>query len=271
MEKTPVWPFVRTMAELPVVHSTSEHARALIQDARFELPLVVWARRQTRGRGRGSHEWWSDAGSLTFTVAIDPKRHGLTAQDEPRLALATAVAIIDAIEALGFPQLAIGIRWPNDLESNGRKLGGILPELVETEHGHRLLIGIGLNVQTDLSRAPETVRRVATSLAALGADSPGEDALPRLLAAILSHFERTLDQLVHGDCELAARWNRLDLLRDRWVRVDLGTHLVAGWGTGIDREGALCLFDSEHQLRLFGGQVLRSSNKHTGTQPVRIE
>jgi BirA family transcriptional regulator, biotin operon repressor / biotin---[acetyl-CoA-carboxylase] ligase len=271
MEQTSGWPFVRTMAALPVVHSTNEHARALIQDAAFELPLAVWARRQTRGRGRGTNNWWSDAGSLTFTLAIDPKGHGLAARNEPRLALATAVAVIDALQGLGLREPLIGIRWPNDLEVNGRKLGGILPEPVETEHGHRLLIGIGLNVQTDLTRAPESVRSMATSLAALGAGFLDEDALPQVLAAILSHFERVLNRLVHGDCELAARWNRLDLLRDRWVNVDLGTHQVAGSGTGIDGEGALCLDDGTHRFRLFGGQVLRSSSEYTGKRSVRIE
>jgi BirA family transcriptional regulator, biotin operon repressor / biotin---[acetyl-CoA-carboxylase] ligase len=271
MEQTSGWPFVRTMAALPVVHSTSEHARALIHDPTFDLPLAVWARRQTRGRGRGSHEWWSDAGSLTFTLAIDPKGHGLATQNEPTLALATAVALIDALEGLGLCEPSIGIRWPNDLEVRGKKLGGILPEPVETEHGHRLLIGIGLNVQTDLTRAPESVRSMATSLAALGARFLAEDPLPHVLAAILSHFERVLNRLVRGDCELAARWNRLDLLRDRWVRVDLGTHQVAGSGSGIDGDGALCLNDGTHRHRLFGGQVLRSSSQDAGTRPVRIE
>jgi BirA family transcriptional regulator, biotin operon repressor / biotin---[acetyl-CoA-carboxylase] ligase len=271
MEKTSRWPFVRTMAALEVVDSTSEYARALIEGANCALPLAVWARRQTRGRGRGSHQWWSDAGSLTFTVAIDPQQHGLATHSEPTVALSTAVAVIDAIAELGLHEPSIGIRWPNDLEVRGRKLGGILPEPVETEQGHRLLIGVGLNVETDLTQAPESVRGMATSLAALGAGSLGQDPLPWVLAAILSHFERVLGELVRGDCELPARWNRLDLLRDRWVHVDLGTSVAAGLGAGIDREGALCLDDGEHRLRLFGGQVLRLSREHTGEPSMRIE
>ncbi len=271
MEKTPGWPFVRTMAALSVAQSTSENARALIRDGAIELPLAVWARRQTRGRGRGSHEWWSDAGSLTFTLAIDPKWHGLAAPDEPRVALATAVAVIDAIESLGPCEPAIGIRWPNDLEAGGRKLGGILPEPVETEHGHRLLIGIGLNVHTNLENAPPRVRSMATSLAAVGAGFQGDQALPLLLAAILSRFGLVLDRLADRDTELAARWNRLDLLRDRWVQVDLGSHHVSGWGTGIDPDGALRLDDGGRPLRLFGGQVLRPPNEYAARQPARFE
>ena len=95
------------------------------------LPLAVWAKSQTRGRGRGSHRWWSDAGSLTFTLAIDPAAHGLAVEHEPKLALATAVAVIEALTSSSSVKPSIGIRWPNDLEVDGRKLGGILPERVD--------------------------------------------------------------------------------------------------------------------------------------------
>ena len=239
------------------LESTSDRAAALIREGNVDLPMVVWARHQTRGRGRGSHSWWSDGGSLTFTLAIDPSAHGLAVESEPKLALATAVAVIDALNELGFGMESLGIRWPNDLEADGRKLGGILPERIETEGGHRILVGVGLNVLTDLSNAPAEVRRMATSLTAIHPSTRDEQVLPRVLAAILGYFECVLKSLVDGDPELAIRWNGLDLLRDRWVSVDLGTRVVAGRGCGIDPDGALCLDDGAGCHRLFGGQVLR--------------
>ncbi len=142
------WPFVRTLLRFDELDSTSDCAARLIREGDVGLPLAVWAERQTRGRGRGSHSWWSDAGSLTFTLAIDPGAHGVVVESEPKLALATAVAVIDALNELGFGSPSLGIRWPNDLEVGGRKLGGMLPERVETQHGRRVLIGVGLNVLT---------------------------------------------------------------------------------------------------------------------------
>jgi BirA family transcriptional regulator, biotin operon repressor / biotin---[acetyl-CoA-carboxylase] ligase len=239
------------------VDSTSDCAAALIREGNVDLPMVVWARHQTRGRGRGSHSWWSDVGSLTFTLAIDPDAHGLAVESEPKLALATAVAVIDALNELGFGTESLGIRWPNDLEADGRKLGGILPERIEAEGGHRILVGVGLNVLTDLANAPAEVRQMATSLTAIHPSTRDEQVLPRVLAAILGHFECVLKSLVDGDPELAIRWNGLDLLRDRWVSVDLGTRIVAGRGCGIDPDGALCLDEGAERHRLFGGQVLR--------------
>jgi BirA family biotin operon repressor/biotin-[acetyl-CoA-carboxylase] ligase len=251
------WPFVRTVVTHEVIHSTSDRAIELVRHGMTALPLLVWAKSQSRGRGRSDRHWWSDVGSLTFSVATDPAQHGLAIEHEPRLALATAVAVIAALDDLGLATPSIGIRWPNDVEAAGLKLGGILPERLDTEGGTRLVIGVGLNVLTNLAEAPADVRAMATSLAELRGETLDLALLPRLLAAILNRFESVLHRLATGDSTLAAEWNRLDQLRDRQVRVDVGTSVVTGWGRGIDSEGALCLDVNGQPMRLFGGQVVR--------------
>ena len=140
--------------------------------------------------------------------------------------------MIEALDELELGSPSIGIRWPNDLEAEGRKLGGILPERVETSRGHRIMIGIGLNVRTNLAAAPAAVRAMATSLAELHARPLDESTSARLIPATLGHFESVLRRLARGDPSLSAQWSRLDLLREKWVRIDLGTRIVAGWGAG---------------------------------------
>src|SRR5262249_15368380 len=152
------WPFARTVVVLDEVDSTSDHAARLVRQGSLALPLCVWAVRQSRGRGRGTNSWWSDSGSLTFTVAIAPSAHGLMEETEPKIALATAVAVIEALVERGFDSPSLGIRWPNDVEVDGRKLGGILPERVETDYGIRVLVGIGINVSVDPSEMPTEIR-----------------------------------------------------------------------------------------------------------------
>jgi BirA family biotin operon repressor/biotin-[acetyl-CoA-carboxylase] ligase len=251
------WPFVRTMVECDVVQSTNDVAALLIRTGAVALPLAVWAHRQTRGRGRGSHEWWSDGGSLTFTLAIDPAAHNLVQVALPRVAVATAVALIDAVCELGVPAQGLGIRWPNDVEIGGRKLGGILPETVKVLDVERLLIGVGLNVQTKLEEAPAAVRAMATSLEEVSPVVIEGEIRGRLLAAILRRFEGILERLGLADAALAGRWNELDALRGRVLGVDVGSHVVQGRGCGIDTDGALCLDDGRTTTRLFGGTVLR--------------
>jgi BirA family biotin operon repressor/biotin-[acetyl-CoA-carboxylase] ligase len=251
------WPFVRELRVFDELESTSDLARSMILEGSPPLPLAVRTLRQTVGRGQRDSRWWSDEGSLTFTLVIDPAAHGLRLDQHPRLSLMTAVAVIEAIAALGLSAPGIGIRWPNDVEAGGKKLGGILPERVETDRGHRLLIGIGLNVLTRLDRAPPAVRRMAVSLAELQPEPPAPGLLPRALAEILSRFERNLSRLAEDDPTLASEWDRLNLLRDQAIRVALGPHVVTGKARAIDAEGALCLDDGLQLHRLFGGQVLR--------------
>jgi BirA family transcriptional regulator, biotin operon repressor / biotin---[acetyl-CoA-carboxylase] ligase len=220
--------------------------------------LLVLAQSQTAGRGQKDRRWWSDAGSLTFTLVIDPASFGLQTNHEPRAALAAAVAIVEATADL-LPPGAGGIRWPNDVEVGGRKLAGVLPERIETIEGPRLLIGIGLNVTTDLSRAPCEVKRLATSLAL--ECRPGL-ALPEaeiLLGRLLAWLEATLGDLARDEPALVSRWADLDTLRGRSIHVDMDGEILQGIALGINPEGALFVADCDGRgtRTIFAGSVLR--------------
>ncbi len=249
--------FVSTLIHRDEIPSTSDLARDLVREGGVTLPLLVGADVQTLGRGRGSNVWWSDAGSLTFTLAFDPRSHRLTLSHEPRLALAAAVALIEAIG----PNVPSGIRWPNDVEVNGRKLGGLLPERVETPSGPVYLLGVGLNVSTNLAKAPADVRALAATLHEWGEIRTQAE----ILSAFLGHFETILPRLANDDPTLAQRWAEFDTLRGESVRVDLGSRLLTGIGRGIDHEGALKLETDSETLRLFGGRILRDPGRESLT------
>lgn len=249
-------PFVKTWERRDVVESTSDLARELVVTSDVTCPLVVTARRQTRGRGRGRNSWWSDEGSLTFTIALDPGAHGLRPDHEPKLALAAAVALIDAL-APWLADTPAGVRWPNDVEVRKRKLAGILPERVETPRGVRLLVGIGLNGLSRLDDAPPEVSRMAVSLADLAAGPLSVEDLDAAFAAILDRFASILGPLSDDAPGLAARWGALDALRDQMVRVDLGPRILRGRAGGIAASGALRLEDEHGVREIFGGRVLR--------------
>ncbi len=244
--------FFGRIDEFDEAASTSDLARDMLLRS-GEVPFVVRARRQTAGRGRGEHRWWSDAGSLTFTIAIDPRAHGLEFQHEPRMALAIAAGIADALE----PDLSRGrlsIRWPNDLEADGKKVGGILPERINTGDGPRLLIGIGLNVTTRLDDAPPEVRSMATSLKALGLQNADTDAVFRTLLHIVPD---TIASLAANDPALSSRWMARDSLRGCAVRLKVGELVETGIGCGISPDGGLILSTSTGRRLFYGGQVLR--------------
>lgn len=243
------------------VDSTSDEARRLLLgDAPAPaVPFVVWADRQTRGRGRSLRPWWSDDGSLTFTLAFDPSVHRLRLDHEPRLSLIAGLAIIDALAALDMETAGIGIRWPNDVEVGGRKLAGLLPEAVDTPSGRRILIGVGLNLTTRFDDAPPEVARMAVSLASLGLDVPAAGGPGKILDFIIKHLYKLIYLLATDDTGLVERWNRIDQLRGQSVRIDFGPRILKGTARGIGPDGALQVEpdDGGPTQSVLGGQVLR--------------
>ena len=66
------WPYVREVVHVEEVDSTNDLARRLVEAGSIEVPALVLADKQTQGRGQGANTWWSDDGSLTFSLVIDP-------------------------------------------------------------------------------------------------------------------------------------------------------------------------------------------------------
>jgi BirA family biotin operon repressor/biotin-[acetyl-CoA-carboxylase] ligase len=132
--------------------------------ARAAQPLLIVADHQTAGRGRLGRSWDAPAGSaalFSLTHRLDPRRGTLD-----RVAFLSALGVARAIERLA-RGLRVGIKWPNDLVIQGRKLAGILVETV----GSHAVIGVGINValwREEVSAMPGELRDRVTSLALLG-------------------------------------------------------------------------------------------------------
>lgn len=128
----------------PTLDSTQSQARRLLAVA--ARPLVVSATQQRAGRGRLARRWLSPPGGLYLTIAWPVP--AVLAQRPQLLSAAVGLA---ALEALRPWSTEPALKWPNDLIARGRKLGGMLAELVPPGLGHDAaqpfaLIGLGLNV-----------------------------------------------------------------------------------------------------------------------------
>ncbi len=246
--------FLAAVVTLDEVDSTSTHAAQLARAGNTRLPFAVRAKRQTQGRGQRTNRWWSDEGSLTFTLALDPRASAIERDLEPRLALAAAVSVIRAVASLGHDTSSLGVRWPNDLEANGRKWGGILAESIETTHGRRILIGVGLNLSSSLGEAPIEVRNMAASLHTI----LGITLDPELIFdAVIRAISRALRQLAARDDALANDWARFDLLSSQYVHVEQPGRIIEGLARGIDPAGALVVETARGRERVVAGRVRR--------------
>lgn len=227
---------------LPEVDSTNSELlrRAASLPARYALQ----ADRQSAGRGRHGRPWYSPPGGNLYLSLFARLRRPLGALDGLSLALGVALA-----ECLRQHGVAAQVKWPNDLQVDRGKLGGLLIEVAGgAGEGCALVIGLGLNL--DLGPEPP-LDQPFTDLARLGIAGDrrlwGERCLDALLSA-LTVFE------AEGLTAFAERWPALDALAGRQVEIDGGAG-GAGEVLGIDARGALRLRTSAGEWRCQAGDV----------------
>jgi BirA family biotin operon repressor/biotin-[acetyl-CoA-carboxylase] ligase len=215
-------------------------------------PQALFAESQTAGRGRRGRDWVSPFGanlylSLAWSFPAWPAR--LTT-----LPLAVAVALARALSALGLPEA--GIKWPNDLHADGRKLAGVLIEPRGEAGGPcRVVVGVGLNLQMEAVQA-QAVGQPWTSLAAaLAARSRVLPAREAVAVAVLTELALALQHYQEfGFAPFAGEWRQRDLLQDRPVRVEAQGG-YEGVARGIDTDGGLIVEVGSERRVVHAGEV----------------
>ena len=121
---------------------------------------VFIAEEQLAGRGRGGHQWHSEArAGIYMSVILRPEMEPASAL---ALSLIAGIAVHDAIAHTC--KIAPDLRWPNDVLLGGRKVAGILTETsADMKRMHHAVIGMGINVNH--SKFPADLAREATSIA----------------------------------------------------------------------------------------------------------
>lgn len=230
--------------------STNEDLKRRARDGAPE-GVVLSADEQTNGRGRRGRSWVAPPGSsLLLSILLRPT--WLAPTNGFFLTILGAVAGAEAIEqATG---LAVGLKWPNDLESGRLKVGGVL---VETELRGNLLqwsvLGIGINTNWDPAHVPE-LATTATSLSrATGHAIDHAALLKALIQRLDDHYLRLRDET--GD-ELFGAWRGRLTTVGEMVRVTGAGTTLEGIAENVTAQGALLVRDTIGTLHeLTAGEI----------------
>jgi BirA family biotin operon repressor/biotin-[acetyl-CoA-carboxylase] ligase len=173
----------RTIQYLPETGSTNNDAAGMA-DAGGPSGLLATAGAQNAGKGRRGRVWKSPSGTtVAMSIALKPD---FAPEYASMLTLVSAHSTLAAIEDM--TGVHVGIKWPNDLVINGRKICGILTEMsAQIDFIQHVVIGIGVNVNQE-SRIdfPEDIRETATSLRIETGRSWNR---AEVIARTMNHFE----------------------------------------------------------------------------------
>ena len=211
---------------------------------------VVAADMQTAGRGRRGRTWESPAGKdIYFSILLRPE---FAPDKAAGLTLVMALAVARAVEEKC--GVEAGIKWPNDVVVNGKKICGILTEMtVETDYIQHVVTGVGINVNMD--SLPEEIRESATSLFL---ESGKKTARAELLQAALERFEEYYGKYAAdlGMDSILGEYNARLVNRDRQVRVLDPKGEWEGVAKGINASGELLVETSAGRtVEVYAGEV----------------
>lgn len=210
-------------------------------------PLVIAAGRQTKGRGRLGRQWFSeDRGNLYLSYVFRPH---LAPARMQRFTLWFGLCLCAELnDTHGLPVM---MKWPNDLVCAGRKIAGILTEArIDSDRTRDLVLGCGINVNSDTESWPEEVRIRATSLKRIYGQ-PLE--IHAVAAGLIRKGLEAYDTFVAGEHERAFEelWARFNVLDGASVSVSTVKGDISGTVEGIDPYGALTLRTTDGETRNF--------------------
>ncbi len=228
--------------------STNDLARELALRGGEEGTVVI-AEEQTKGRGTKGRSWYSARGlGLYLSVLLRPTR-----SEASLLPLTAGVAVRDALA--GALSVGVGLKWPNDLIWQGKKMAGIL-----CESGYLgatlnyVILGIGLNINHQVEDFPEELRSNAVSLLmACGREVKEEEVLAPLWAKLSFWYHAFLEK---RDQEIIQNFELYNIFQPGdEIIVEAGAKVVQGRFSGFSPEGALCLASQGQKLTFATGEV----------------
>ncbi|MCK4743669.1 MAG: bifunctional biotin--[acetyl-CoA-carboxylase] ligase/biotin operon repressor BirA [Sulfuriflexus sp.] len=231
-----------------------DSTNAWLLKAQHKHAVVCLAERQHAGRGRRGREWISPfAANLTMSLGW---RFELDITAMSSFSLICGVAVVRALQKFGVSEL--GLKWPNDIIYQGKKLGGILIEMRGESGGPcDLVVGVGLNVSM-----PASMADIDQPWIDLRHSDVAESISRNLLAAAM------IDELIHAciacsngqSDDYLKEWRELNIYSNKPVSIHMmNGSIVSGNFLDIDESGALLLESAGERQRFTCGEVsLRS-------------
>ena len=254
-----------TLESIDQSPSTNEDLMVRWRAGELWEPIARKAITQTSGKGRLGRAWVSHAKqALTFSVAYPFKKR---IAELSGLSLACGLAVIKGIsQASGISQqdlknAGLGLKWPNDIFLNDKKLAGMLLEggQLDASQSTWIVIGIGINLTADESLENSIKRPIASLDQISQIKSMDADVL---WLAILKELAKTIEVFEqHSFVKFQDEWNSWDIYTNQNCAIVQNEQIqLEGLERGVDAEGHL-LIESDNKIqKVISGDVSLKAN-----------
>ena len=238
------------------IDSTNKYARESAEQ-QAASGNVVLAEQQSAGRGRRDKTWVSPFTANIYLSIVWDFEHGARALEG--LSLAVGVAVKRALDSSGV--IGVQLKWPNDIYVDGKKLGGILLEMIGDPAGQcSVIVGVGLNVAMPQEKGA-AIDQAWTDIRSQLQDAQegNSTTLSRnaLASALISEILVVLsDFQARGFSFYREEWQQADAFFGRQAAISTPKESIPGVVRGVDENGALRLELETGEIKSFiGGEL----------------
>lgn len=227
------------------VSSTNSIAKQMARSGAREGTIVI-SRTQSAGRGRMQRQWYCPPGKgLLLSMILRPK---IDVQFIPQLTLLTAVVVAETVKTV--TGCEAGIKWPNDIYINNKKVCGILAETSFSRTNiNYVIIGLGLNVNLDTNQLPPDCKETSTSLSL--ELSRNISRMKLLKQFIISWDEHLQGFIKEGHPYLRSKWIANNVTIGKNVSVNKKDYSIDGLAVDVSEKGGLIVRLSDGTLQEF--------------------
>ena len=238
--------------------STQEYALQIARNQNEDGAIII-AQKQTASKGRLGRKWISPKGGLWFSIIIHPK---FDVSNSTILPIAVSVAMAKTIEEeLGYkPEL----KWPNDVNVNGKKVAGILLDaVIQSNKIESMVIGIGVNYFIDSDKLSKTITDKSNFYGAESLVKKESDNHPvKFMQKFLIELEKMIQKIESKKISsIIKEWTKHSTMIGKQVTVTVDKEKFSGIAEKIDSDGALILSNGKDKKQILAGDVaqIRSS------------
>jgi BirA family biotin operon repressor/biotin-[acetyl-CoA-carboxylase] ligase len=223
--------FIKKIYVFDDLASTNHSAKELAMQGAEEGTVVI-AQTQSKGRGRFDRVWQSPKGGVYLSLLLRPKT---LVEKTSLLTFIAALAVTQAVRSYNVPAR---IKWPNDVHVNGKKIAGILLESETSgSQGSYVIVGVGVNLNTNLANLSVDVRKQSTSIRK---EHGSSIEYYEFLNTLLLQFDRFYQLFSAGKFEqIIDEWKQHSDTLGKSIRIESPNDIVQGTAVDVDHSGFL--------------------------------